>query len=148
MKVVIQAKVKNKLKHCYEEGLPNETGGVLFGYYSDDLKTAIVTDTFIDRKGSKGTLKNFIRGENGFKEYSKKMWKKNKFYLGEWHTHPNSSPLMSQQDKAQMIQIRKNKKINCPEPILLIVGKINKKIKVQTYIFGESEIKKFEMINV
>lgn len=95
MKVVIQAKVKNKLKKCYEESLPNETGGVLFGYYSDDLKTAIVTDTFIDRKSSKGTLRNFIRGEIGFKKYSKKMWENNKFYLGEWHTHPNSLPLMS-----------------------------------------------------
>ncbi len=34
----------NRVVHHCQNASPNETGGILVGYYSDDLRCAIVTD--------------------------------------------------------------------------------------------------------
>ncbi|WP_086444244.1 Mov34/MPN/PAD-1 family protein [Candidatus Enterococcus lemimoniae] len=140
MKIEIEPKIVFLLKKLYEDSLPQETGGILFGYYSEDLTLAYLTDIYYDIADSKKFYRSFIRGKKGFKQYSKKMWQEKKYYLGEWHTHPSSLPYMSMQDKKQMLEIQKQKKINCPEPILIIVGEKNKKTLISTQIFLHNKI--------
>lgn len=40
----------------------------------------------------------------------------------EWHTHPLNSPDPSKIDDDSMFGFAGNKKLNCPEPILVIMG--------------------------
>jgi integrative and conjugative element protein (TIGR02256 family) len=140
MKVEIQQEVQSHIKCLYEEALPKETGGILFGYYSNDLETAQITDIYYNIPDSKKSYRSFIRGKKGFRQYSKKMWEKNKYYLGEWHSHPESVPYMSIQDKKQMLRIKQSENMKCPEPILLIIGEKNNGILLASYIFFGNEI--------
>lgn len=135
MEIEIKSEVICLLKKLYKDSLPKETGGILFGYYSDDLTLAYITDIYYNIEDSKKGYRSFIRGKKGFRQYSKKMWLEKKYYLGEWHTHPNSLPYMSIQDKNQMFEIQKSKKMKCPEPILLIIGEKDSHILFSTNIF-------------
>ncbi|ENF5743431.1 Mov34/MPN/PAD-1 family protein [Listeria monocytogenes] len=135
MKIEIEPDVICLLKKLYKDSLPKETGGILFGRYSEDLNLAHITDIYYNIEDSKMAYRSFIRGKKGFRQYSKKMWREKKYYLGEWHTHPNSLPYMSLQDKNQMVEIQKLKKMKCPEPILLIIGEKNRHILISTQIF-------------
>ena len=140
MKLFITDDAKQLMKNQYSLSIPNETGGILFGYYSEDLEAATITDVFYNIEDSKGRFRSFVRGKKGFKRFSTYMWSNGKYYLGEWHTHPHSLPNMSMQDKKQMVKIKENKEFKCPEPILAIVGENNNEIIIQTYIFFGDKI--------
>ena len=62
--------------------------------------------------------------------------------LGEWHYHPNASSLPSGIDNKQMIKLSRDKKLNCPEPILIIIGgyKDNWSINARLYVNSEEII--------
>lgn len=65
----------------------------------------------------------FVRGINGLGRMLDKCFKSaGSYYLGEWHFHPFASPSPSSQDIQQMLTIAKDKKYNCPEPIMIILG--------------------------
>lgn len=140
MKIEIQQHILHQLKILYKESLPKETGGILFGYYSADLEIAHVTDVYFNIVDSKKSNWSFVRGKNGFSKYAKIMWGKNRYYLGEWHSHPESTPYMSIQDKKQMIEIKYSKNMKCPEPILLIIGEKKSEFLISTYIFCDKEV--------
>lgn len=139
MEIRIETDVINLMKKLYVESLPKETGGILFGYYSEDLTEACITDIYYNIKDSIQSHRSFIRGKNGFKKYSNRMWQEKKYYLGEWHTHPDSLPYMSIQDENQMVEIQKSKKMKCPEPILIIVGEKNSSILLSIHFFWDKE---------
>ena len=140
MKVHINDDIKELLLLEYSKYLPNETGGILFGHYSKDLEVAIVTHVFLNSDDSKSYRRNFQRGIRGFNTFSKRMWAKGEFYLGEWHTHPFSLPEMSAQDRQQMIHIKNSIKYICSEPILIIIGEIAKNITSNIFIFNQEGV--------
>ncbi|POR28652.1 MULTISPECIES: hypothetical protein [Paenibacillus] len=110
------------LAQCSSSGYL-ETGGILAGYYDDALKKAVIVKSSAAPRDSKYTRTRFYRGIEGLKEWLDSLWKVEKaFYLGEWHFHPFSSSKMSTIDSKQMISISSNRSMNCPEPILLIIG--------------------------
>ena len=41
------------------------------------------------------------------------MWNQGRYYLGEWHYHPNTSSLPSGIDNNQMIKLSRDKKLIC-----------------------------------
>lgn len=99
-----------------------ETGGILLGHYSVDQKKAIVTYVSGPTLDSKRFSSKFFRGIIGLQRLMDNAWRKGDYYIGEWHYHPNSSSLPSNTDISQMIKLSKDKKLKCPEPILLIIG--------------------------
>lgn len=105
-----------------EKSYPYETGGILVGRYSEDLKWAKITDATGAPTASKRSFCSFTRGSQGIAALLKKLWKKQQYYLGEWHYHPNASPKPSKLDLETMFKLSKSKDLHCPEPILLIVG--------------------------
>ena len=79
------------------------------------------------------------------------MWNQGRYYLGEWHYHPNTSSLPSGIDNNQMIKLSRDKKLNCPEPILIIIGgyKDNWSINARLYVNSQEIImnpKEYKMI--
>jgi len=127
MKIILPEKV---LKYIHKECISAkgyETGGILIGDYSSDLIEAKIISALGPTEDSKKGLCSFYRGTKDLKKIFNLSWKTKKFYIGEWHYHPNSSSIPSSVDIKQMITISQSKKANCPEPILLVVGG-NKKL--------------------
>lgn len=103
--------------------IPNETGGVLIGYYNRLHDCAIVTAISAEPADSDSGPNCFYRGIHGLQTWIDRLWKsKRDFYLGEWHSHPFASSIPSVIDIRQMGRIATSQSYNCPEPILLIVG--------------------------
>lgn len=103
-----------------------ETGGILVGHYSQNMKNAIVTHATNPTEDSKHGKSIFLRGRKGLMSILNSYWiEKKEYYIGEWHYHPRFSPNPSHTDIKQMKQLSSNLKLKCPEPILLIIGQDN-----------------------
>lgn len=139
--IEIKEETINEIYDICKNSFPKETGGILIGKYSPDLKRAqisIVTGAPLDSR-SGGTW--FHRGTNGLQQLLDEVWEREgSFYLGEWHYHPGGTPIPSTQDIIEMKKISKNKTYNCPEPILIIAGNTSTyDWHLGVYIFNESE---------
>ena len=100
---------------------PNETGGILVGFYNKNLDCAEVTKVFFEPRDSRRGKTWFVRGVYGLQHKLNKLWLRQKgYYLGEWHFHPRGTAIPSPDDINQMFDIAASSKTHCPEPILLI----------------------------
>ena len=99
-----------------------ETGSILVGYYKRGNSLAVVSDTPETPPDSVSGSTFFDRGTRGLRKLLKRLWRKRRYYLGEWHYHPHSAPTASGQDHRQMHEFAEDQRYRCPEPILLIVG--------------------------
>ncbi len=130
----------NKITEMCQKAYPNETGGILIGQYSANLKGAYIIEATNQTDDSSSGRFWFKRGIKGLKKVLISYWSENQYYLGEWHFHPGNSPCPSRADKNQMKVISKNRKFNCPEPILLIVGQVDNGFDVSIQIFIEGKM--------
>lgn len=103
---------------------PQETGGVLIGYYTEDRQTAVVTEASGPPRDSRHGKNWFIRGVAGLKKTLARRWIQpaRTHYLGEWHYHPASELKPSPDDIDQMEQISEATNYCCREPIMVILG--------------------------
>lgn len=117
---------ESALIHCLKEcaeSCSQETGGILVGYYTPAHDCAVITELGGPPEDSirKSTL--FERGTRGIQSWISRLWREQKhFYLGEWHFHPGGASIPSQDDIEQMQKLSQDKRLKCPEPILLIIG--------------------------
>lgn len=102
--------------------LPNETGGILIGEYDLTRTTAVVRCVSKAPKDSIATPSTFQRGTRGLDRLLRRAWGRGLYYVGEWHFHPEARPHASDTDEKQMREFAKDERMQCPEPILLIVG--------------------------
>ncbi len=110
------------LKECLTS-TPQETGGILVGYYTPAHDCAVVTALSGPPEDSIRGPRLFKRGTNGIQRWISRLWREQRhFYLGEWHYHPGGASVPSLDDKQQMRSLSKDNKLKCPEPILLIIG--------------------------
>lgn len=122
--VVIQADAIEEVdRQCLASGNV-ETGGVLVGRYTEDQSTAIVLEATPPPSDSRQGRSWFYRGVSGLKAFLAQRWhsKERSYYLGEWHYHPATLVIPSQDDFDQMVQIAQAKEYKCREPLLLIFG--------------------------
>lgn len=119
----IPAEHVRTIERLAAESGTNETGGLLLGYYTPKLDTAIVTLVTPAPKDSRSGRTWFRRGTEGLQTMALQRWRtKREFDVGEWHFHPNAPPTPSGDDEVQMSQIASDVRRRCPEPILLIIG--------------------------
>ena len=113
---------------------PKEFGGFLIGYYSDDLKTLVLTDVLSPNE-YRSHRALFERSTGGIKEKLLELFKLNKkrYYVGEWHSHPNGSSRYSSTDLNAMQSIANSETIRIKNPILLILS-INSQ-RLENYTF-------------
>lgn len=102
-----------------------ETGGILLGRYSLNLRTACVRRVVGPPADSTMGSTWFVRGVRGLQEVLLRAWKTQEYYLGEWHYHPGT-PEPSGTDVRQMRAIAESDEYRCPEPVLCIVGSGNR----------------------
>lgn len=114
-----------KMSECAESDPEREVGGVLLGHYSPDLRTAFVEAVTDAPAGSVGSRVSFHRTAGQLPSLLRGLWAREprQYYLGEWHYHPSTSTAPSGPDTKQMQGIAANAKYQCPEPVLVILGK-------------------------
>lgn len=146
--VIMDDGVLQQLLHWSAGSKKLETGGILAGYYNDELNKAFIIQGSDAPKDSKHMRYTFYRGVKGLHEWLEMIWEKEKaYYLGEWHFHPYASSKRSSTDNKQMCHIAKDISYHCPEPILLIIGgNPNEKYSISVTIFRNNE-KNIELNN-
>ena len=136
------------LSELYQEGMkhyPKEFGGILIGRYSDDNNSCIVVKTILPKVYKSSNLL-FERGIKGLKAQLLSYFKQEPklIYLGEWHTHPDSSPIPSKTDKKAMSEIENYKEVKIQFPILLILGINADSFSVGAYIQYNKQLLNYE----
>ncbi len=135
----------NSLVEKGKSHYPNEFGGFLIGYYADGNKHLHITDTILPKsfKASKYSFERSTKGTdkklgNYFKEASKK------FYVGEWHTHPDDSPIPSSTDISAINAIINDKNACLANPVLLIIRYSKTQVDFGFYVWFENKLYRYE----
>ena len=130
------------IQHC-----PNEFGGFLIGFYSEDSKQLNITDIILPKK-YKATPYLFERDTIGVNERLRRFFKgePKKYYVGEWHTHPQNPPIPSSFDYNAMVAISNHKNVAIKNPLLLIVGYQNKLVELGFYVMFKNKLCRYEKI--
>jgi integrative and conjugative element protein (TIGR02256 family) len=104
---------------------PNETGGVLMGYwgvaYSEVVVTHAVGPGPLALHYRKSFLPDATYQEN---EIARIYEDSNRIstYLGDWHTHPKGSSFLSYRDKRTLRRIADHSDARCSIPIMAVLG--------------------------
>ncbi len=140
----IKPSVFNQIQLQAESEYPNENGGMLAGYYSDDRHTVYIERLVVPvEKRTERTT--FIRNTKGLEKVWQELSKEGLVYVGEWHSHPNGSTKYSVADLQSMIEIEKEVAIE--NPILLIVGVKRDGISAHSfYGYKNNKLLEYKMI--
>lgn len=137
LELLIEGDLLNRLGKLGVKHFPNEFGGFLVGYYTDDFKTLFVTDSILPKKYT-GSSFGFERSINGLeKAFNKLYHQKKQYYVGEWHTHPNGSTRYSQTDLNAMINTVECETVQITNPILLILSVNKSEMTDYTFYYYE-----------
>jgi len=123
--VRLPVSILEKMHKDCSASLPKETGGILVGYYSEDLNWATITRAYGPSRQSKRHCASFVRFGFDYLPTLNRLWNKSQYYIGEWHFHPFSSASPSSIDVNTMLNLSSDKKLHCPEPVLIVVGGAN-----------------------
>lgn len=117
-------KIWHKITKLCNKIFPNECGGVLIGTYDKNLKEAKIKDIFLSKKNvcSRTSLLREAKEANIFLKLLWKLSCGKKYFIGEWHSHPNGNNTPSHTDDNAMFKIAKDKKCECSRPILIILN--------------------------
>ena len=126
---------------------PNEFGGFLIGFYSEDCKQLNITDIILPKK-YKGTPYLFERDVMGINEKLQRFFKEEpkKYYVGEWHTHPGNLAIPSTTDYNAMVEITNHENVAIKNPVLLIVGYQNKLVELGFYVMFKNKLYRYEKV--
>ena len=90
--IIWNARLQDKARQIRFANLPNETGGVLLGYFDQKLQSIFVVDILSAPLDSAADPSGFIRGVQGLEEQIKIAQARTAnivSYIGEWHSHPS-----------------------------------------------------------
>jgi integrative and conjugative element protein (TIGR02256 family) len=117
---------EKRLRELREEGLPEETGGVLLGYYDFNIQAVVVVTGLPAPPDSNATGTSFERGIEGLAEAVNAASARTAGvigYVGEWHSHPRGhSASPSPEDLWQLIHLALGMADDGLPAVQLIVG--------------------------
>lgn len=122
----IDAGVEQQLRGMRTKGFPNETGGVLLGYYDFNIGAVVVVAGLPPPPDSKSSPVSFERGVAGLAEAVAEASHCTAGvvgYIGEWHSHPpghSASP--SRDDLVQLVHLALGMADDGLPAVQLIVG--------------------------
>ena len=91
LQIVWDEEIRGKIRSQREKHLPNETGGVLLGYFDLVQRKVFIVDVLAAPPDSLGDSTGFIRGIEGLEDVVKNAGHQTANivgYVGEWHSHP------------------------------------------------------------
>lgn len=90
-RVIYDQALEEKLIAMRARGLPNETGGILLGYFDQKLKMLHLVDALPAPVDSETAPDGFTRGKQGLTEIRDECLRRTAHivdYVGDWHSHP------------------------------------------------------------
>lgn len=126
MKVWIYQRVLNLIKDEAFSKLPNETGGILMGYWSDPYREVVITNATgpgPQAEHASGYYKPDNKWQHG--EAIKIFEKLSVEYLGDWHSHTYPSAFLSRDDIRTLKIIARYKQSQVPYPLMLILHDVD-----------------------
>lgn len=107
------------------DAYPNETGGILVGYWGSSDQQPVITGMI--GPGPDAVHKPFaFEPDTRFhqQELESVYFESDKIsaYLGDWHVHPDGSTGMSSKDKRTLRRIARHKPARAAKPLMLILG--------------------------
>ena len=109
-----------------QERLPNETGGVLIGYFDVPRRSVYVVDALPAPPDSVEHKEGFIRGYAGLREELEAIEARSGgqvSYVGEWHSHPDGAGVgMSSDDAVLLATIAAEMREEGFPGVMMIVG--------------------------
>ncbi len=144
--LVISTETITQIKELSSKHYPKEFGGVLLGSYLSDNHTLLITQ-ILETSEYKNSQTMFTRESEKLNQKIKDIHQKtdgNVVYVGEWHTHPNSSPDYSQTDFLAMKSIANDNQIMTKNPILLINSFDLTKHNLCFYVYKNNNLLKYE----
>ena len=135
----------NRLIEKGKSHYPNEFGGFLVGYYSNDNRHLHIVDSILP-KNFKASKYSFERSTKGIKKKLTDYYKETpkKFYVGEWHTHPDNIPILSSTDISAINVIINNQNSCIANPVLLIIGYSKTQVDLGFYVHFENKLYRYE----
>lgn len=131
-RVFIDHGVEHQLRALRTQGFPNETGGILLGYYDFNIDAVIVVAGLPAAPDSQGTAHSFKRGVVGqvaALEDAAKRTGGMVSYIGDWHSHPpGHSAAPSQDDLIQLAHLALGMAGDGLPAVQLIVGERDMRI--------------------
>jgi integrative and conjugative element protein (TIGR02256 family) len=141
----IDEKLLSSIVDVGKQHYPNEFGGFLIGNYTENQTHLTITDTILPNK-YKGTPYLFERDTIGIDEQLKEFYDEEpkKYYLGEWHTHPNNPPIPSSIDIKAINTIASHPEVSIKNPIMLIIGYSKTKVELGFYVQFKNKLYRYE----
>lgn len=143
-KVLVSRAIVDQLVFVCNQFHPNEHGGILTGLKLPDCW--IITD-FETPDSVQASRTNFTRQVVHLNRYLADIYQQSKGhlqYLGEWHSHPDSSTRYSYQDEQSMREISQDQGTKNVTPLLWIF-RSGKKMGHQLYRVQESSLEHFTL---
>lgn len=118
--------VEQRLRALRTAALPNETGGILLGYYDFNMNAVVIVDGLPAPLDSNATPHSFERGTLDLPETVSEVLRRTAGivnYIGEWHSHPpghSASP--SRDDLEQLAYLAYGMSADGLPAVQLIVG--------------------------
>ena len=108
-----------------ERVFPNETGGVLLGYWVHPLEEVVITAVVGPGPNAVHQGDRFVpdvryQDEEIARHYSESG--RLHTYLGDWHTHPRSEPWLSRQDRRTLWEIATHAEARAPVPLMAVLA--------------------------
>jgi integrative and conjugative element protein (TIGR02256 family) len=125
-KLYFDAGAEEDLREMRTRAFPNETGGVLLGYYDFNINSIIVVAGLPAPPDSVSTPTSFKRGTEGLVDSVNEVLRRTSGivgYIGEWHSHPRGvSARPSKDDAAQLAYLALGMRDEGLPAVQLIVG--------------------------
>lgn len=103
---------------------PNETGGILLGYWSLHQKEAVIAKVIgPGPKATHTTYSFYPDGDFHQSQIEREYFRSNRehTYLGDWHTHSSVQTELSSIDRATLKKIANTHEARAPNPLMLIL---------------------------
>lgn len=135
LKIVWDDEIRTKARTQREACLPNETGGVLLGYFDLVLDMVFIVDALAAPPDSQGERTGFVRGVEGLEAAIEEAARRTGWivrYVGEWHSHPRGhTPDPSGLDLILLVHLATGLDAEGLPAVMLIVGEDD-----ETWVIG------------
>jgi integrative and conjugative element protein (TIGR02256 family) len=121
----IAASVLRSLDAEATDRTPNETGGILLGYWSAAGREAVVSDWIGPGPRARHARTSFIPDhEYQEAELARRYARSGRMlsYLGDWHTHPKGAPTLSARDIRTLRRIATTAEAGAPTPVMVVLA--------------------------
>lgn len=109
-----------------DDKIPNETGGLLFGYWVEQFREVVVTSVVGPGPGAEHHRSRFVPDDKYQEEELARLYQQHgrlQTYLGDWHTHPVGPAYLSKLDRRTLSKIASFQSARIPCPVMVVMSR-------------------------